>query len=116
MLLKDRNKVYNNEGEQEWYEKAYGKKRNIMKYNMSLQPEVHTTSKFRYFAEIQYTMFPEHHTEFKHLKQDELAKFHVELIEDEYTPNYFESFIELPFGTLTSKLVCKLVGEEDSKY
>lgn len=61
-------------------------------------------------------MFPEHHTEFKHLKQEELAKFHVELIEDEYTPNYYEAFIELPFGTLTSKLVCKNTAEEDAKF
>lgn len=62
-------------------------------------------------------MFPEHETEFKNsFKKDEMAKFFCELKEDPYTDNFFESSIELPFGTLQSKLVCQAVGEDDPKY
>ena len=45
-----------------------------------------------------------------------MAKFFCELKEDPYSDNFFESSIELPFGTLQSKLVCQLVGEDDPKY
>lgn len=36
LLLKDKGKVFRNMHEEEWYEQAYGKKRNLMKLSMNL--------------------------------------------------------------------------------
>jgi hypothetical protein len=58
-------------------------------------------------------MFPEHTKEFAHMKFEN--KFSVQLIEDEYTPNYFEIEIDLPFGTVSSVLKYREETAEDMK-
>jgi len=90
--------------EEDWYEQAYGKKRNLMKYRMVLPiPEgTKFTSKLLFFAEVTYNMYPEMAKEFANMKFE--PKFNVPLVEDEYTPNYFECELDLPFGTVESKL------------
>lgn len=95
--MKDRGKLFKNILEEEWYELAYGKKRNIMKYRMELPiSEMKFPIKYLFFAEVSYTIFPEHAKEFASMKFD--PKFIVPLKEDDYTPNHFETEIELPFG------------------
>jgi len=115
LLLKDRGKLFKNQLEEDWYEQAYGKKRNMMKYRMVLPiPEgLKFQIKLIYFAEITYNMFPEHVKEFAHMKFE--SKFPVPLVEDEYTPNYFECEIDLPFGTVSSVLKYREETSEDTK-
>jgi adenylate cyclase class IV len=98
ILLKDRGKLFKNQLEEDWYEQAYGKKRNIMKFRMTLPiPEgVKFATKLDYIAEVTYTMFPEHQKEFATLGLK--PTFEVQLIEDVYTTNHFEIEIDLPFG------------------
>lgn len=113
--MKDRGKIFKNELEEEWYEKAYGKKRNMMTYRMSLPiPEgVKFAVKLIYFARIKYEMFPEHMKEFAHMKFE--PTFDIELDEDDYTPNYFEKELDLPFGIVSSKLMYREENSEDTK-
>ena len=115
LLLKDRGKLFKNPLEEEWYEKAYGKKRNMMTYRITLAiPEgVKFAVKLLYFARITYTMFPEHQKEFANHKFE--PSFDIPLEEDEYTPNYYEKEIDLPFGTVSSKLMYREEGAEDTK-
>jgi hypothetical protein len=71
LTLKDRGKMFRNLAEEEWYEKAYGKKRNMMTYTMTLDvPEgkIPASQKYSFFAQLNYQMYPEHEKEFKHMK------------------------------------------------
>jgi hypothetical protein len=112
LLLKDRGKIFKSQLEEDWYEQAFGKKRNIMKYRMvfagsdssKLKPSV------KLFAEVTYQMFPEHAKEFSQTKYE--SKFAVPLLEDEYSAHRFEAVIELPFGTVSS---CLKFREEESE-
>lgn len=122
-MLKDRGKIFKNELEESWYEQAYGKKRNLMKFNMSLPiPEgVKFATKLLYFAEITYTMFPEHVKEFpidfetgKPVDAGKPKVIERELLEDEYQQNLFELEIELPFGTVSAELKYREEGAEDT--
>ncbi len=56
LLLKDRGKIFRSSLEEEWYEQAYGKKRNLMKYRMILPAvdSVKFTTKIIYYAEVTY--------------------------------------------------------------
>lgn len=114
LLLKDRGKLFKTSAEEQWYEQAYGKKRNMMKYRMQLQiPEdVKFNIKLLYFAEVTYDMFPEHKQEF--LKMQFESKFMVPL--QELDSNYYETEIDLPFGTVSSVLKYREEGAEDDKY
>lgn len=116
ILLKDRGKIFKNHLEEEWYEMAYGKKRNIMKFRMTLPiPDgVKFATKLHYFAEVSYQMFPEHAKEFAN--QTYKNNFILQLPQDEYSTNLYEKEIELPFGTVSAELKYKEDGIEDDKY
>lgn len=116
LQLKDRGKLFRNVVEEEWYEKAYGKKRNMMTYTLTLDvPEgkIPPSQKYSFFAQLNYNMFPEHEKEFKHMKFEN--QFVVELVQDEYSPLYHEAVLDLPFGTVSSKLLYRDDNDEEKK-
>jgi len=116
LLLKDRGKLFRNPIEEEWYEKAYGKKRNMMTYTLTLDvPEgkIPPSQKYSFFAQLTYNMFPEHEKEFKHMNFEN--QFVVQLVQDEYAPLYHEAVIDLPFGTVSSKLLFRDENDEEKK-
>mgnify|MGYP001570311244 CR=1 FL=1 len=63
--LKEKGKKESND-EKEWYEKAFGRKRNVMKYTLWYRSnnEFVKKGKFDFFAKIKYSMFPELYLEF----------------------------------------------------
>ena len=65
ILLKDRSKKQSSE-ELDWYEKAFGKKRNLMKFTIFYKPMVDLAKKgnFDFFVKVKYQMFPEMFDEF----------------------------------------------------
>lgn len=69
VTLKDRKRPQTEE-ERDWYEKAFGEKRNIMKYSIVYKPFNAKAKKneFEIFAKIQYQMFPEMQEEFPYIE------------------------------------------------
>jgi hypothetical protein len=63
--LKNRAKP-SNEDEKDWYDKAFGKKKNIMKHSIVYKPTIESLRKGRFdiYARINYQMFPEMEEEF----------------------------------------------------
>ena len=72
VTLKNRSKPQT-EDEQDWYEKAFGKKRNIMKFTLLYKPLTEQIKKgnFEFFIKVKYQMFPE--------------------MEDEYNPSDYQT-------------------------
>lgn len=68
-----------------------------------------------FFAEIKYEMFPEMEREFKNLNIPKDKPIILPLEEDEYSENYYFADIELPFGTLETKLKYREDNAEDEK-
>jgi hypothetical protein len=101
--------------EEEWYNQAFGKKRNLMRLDMALRiPEgTKFTSKLLFFAEIQYQMFPEMEREFRDAKYPNVIT--VELIDEDELGLSYEAVIELPFGTVDAKLKYREENSEDKK-
>ena len=60
VTLKDRFKPQDEESK-DWYDRAFGSKRNIMKIELSLTPPPSDVEpgKFRFFTKLNYAMFPE---------------------------------------------------------
>ena len=58
VTLKDRFKTQYSE-DREWYERAFGNKRNIMKIDLSFMPPPEGLAELQFFAKINYAMFPE---------------------------------------------------------
>ena len=119
-MLKDRSKVFKSATEEEWYECAFGKKRNIMKYRMKLDiPEGVKFQQYEFVAEVTYQIYPEHVTEFANLgfRAGEQRTFEVKLVNDpDYdAPTHFEKEIELPFGLVSSELRYRELNGEDKK-
>ncbi len=65
VTLKDKSRPFT-EDEKEWYEQAFGKKRNIMTLGISIGPvlDAKLRENFDFFAKIHYKMFPEMEDEF----------------------------------------------------
>lgn len=64
-MLKDRAEKYTSPEAKEWYERAFGPKRNIMTFKTEFAPpEGKMKTSIDYFAEINYNMYPEMHQEF----------------------------------------------------
>jgi hypothetical protein len=63
--LKDRSRPFTDD-EKEWYEQAFGKKRNIMTLGISIGPvlDVKLRENFEFYTRINYKMFPEMEDEF----------------------------------------------------
>jgi len=63
--LKDKSRPFT-EDEKDWYERAFGKKRNTMSYSVRYGPfnEHSRKDQFEFFAKIQYHMYPEMSDEF----------------------------------------------------
>lgn len=115
LYLKDRHRKNTNEMFDDWYEQAYGAKRNTMKFTMKLDvPEnVKFTATLLYFAEVTYQMFPEHIKEFAHSNFDPVME--VALEEDEYAQNSYYKEMDLPFGTVSAVLKYREEGSEEQK-
>lgn len=111
LLLKDRGKIFKNDLEEEWYEMAYGKKRNVMKFTVKITiPEtVKFQTKHKFYAAVDYQIFPEHEKEFPGFKLPAL----IELDNDAKYPNDFEKEIEVPFGTISATLKFKEVESDE---
>ena len=110
MLLKDRGKIFKNPMEEEWYEQAYGRKRNVMRYSIKVTiPEtVKFQTKYKFYAEIDYQIFPEHQKEFPDFQLESM----IELECDPKYPNDFEKELELPFGSISAVLKFKEENED----
>ncbi len=71
VTLKDRFKIYTIEHEKEqeelWYQRAFGKMRNMMSVELSFTPpaENFPPGKFMFFAKLNYKIFEELKEEFK---------------------------------------------------
>ena len=66
ITLKDRSRKETDE-EKEWYERAFGKRRNMMKVSLVYKPILPKAKKegaFNFFADIKFAMFPEMEEEF----------------------------------------------------
>ena len=63
--MKDRAKNQSEE-EKEWYEKAFGRKRNMMKFTIVYKSlnEMVKKGKYEFYAKVKYNMFPEMMEEF----------------------------------------------------
>ena len=64
--MKDRNKKKADHEEIDWYEKAFGKKRNIMSLQITYTPHYEDGKKgnFDFFVKLNYKMYPEMMEEF----------------------------------------------------
>jgi len=83
VTLKDRFKEQD-KAEKLWYDRAFGPLRNIMKVELSFTPPPHDVpgGKFKFFAKVNYQMFPEMLEEFKQ-EDPEIMKYSTQFIEME---------------------------------
>ena len=114
--LKNR-EVEQSPDEEDWYEKAFGPKQNIMTTKISFMPEAKEhlkKGKNDIYAEIEYKMFEEMEGEFS---TDYESKYQVKLEPVEYDQGnyYFEKTMEHPYGEIKVNVKVAVVqkGEEN---
>jgi hypothetical protein len=119
--MKDRSKKFANHGEDLWYSRAFGPKRNLMSLSFKFQPlEGLKMTKYEFAVMLKYHMFEEMEEEFKDkgfepemlfIMKDELSD--LDLIEWVYD-------LEMPYGTYTTHLVTRIKdaeeGDENGKW
>lgn len=98
--------------QEEWYEKAFGPKQNIMDVRITFQPETKEhlkKNKNDIYAEVNYEMFDEMVGEFH--KEDHQFPAPIKLNPVEYDQGlfYFEKRLELPYGTISCNI--KVAGK-----
>ena len=113
MTLKDRFKPQE-EREKEWYDRAFGHMRNIMKIELSFTPPSDQVQpgKFLFFAKLEYTMFPEMHEEgFKDedYPPSSLHPMQQENIYDTHAEYFLE--LEMPYGKYKIQIFYKEVDK-----
>jgi hypothetical protein len=93
--LKDRSKPLS-EDEREWYERAFGKKRNLMNFEARFVPL--TQSQWQkgsqdIYIHIKYRMYPEMYDEFNARLYDEFRDVKIKMnAEEDDNENYFYKF------------------------
>jgi len=102
--LKDRTK-HLTEDEKEWYERAFGKKRNTMRFEARFvpltQPSWQKGSQDIYLH-LKYRMFPEMYDEFNPRQYDEFRDVKIKMnAEEDDNENFIYNFYkEFPYGDL----------------
>lgn len=110
VYLKDRNKTPNEE-ERDWYERAFGKKRNIMTFRVRYVPLFDAGRKglCDFYAKIHYKMYPEMAEEFDPHEFDQYKEAVVAMIgkEDENDNWVYRLELELPYGDIKYSFLLK---------
>lgn len=99
--LKERSRPFT-EDEKDWYERAFGKKRNMMAYSVRYGPfnEQSRKDQFDFFVKIQYHMFPEMADEFNPADYPEDYTVQLEGDDDENDQLLYKYDVELPYGEI----------------
>ena len=120
--MKDRSRAPSID-EAEWYEKAYGKKRNMMHYTVSYVPLFDSGRKglCDFFVKLNYKMFPELQEEPDAYKYDKYREIFLQMSpkeqEDERGAAYYKySYeLELPYGEWKLGYYYKLRSNEQAE-
>lgn len=122
VTLKNRGQKNAENVDEEWYEKAFGPKQNIMTIQINFTPEskdAFKRGKYDIYAEVEYNMYEEMQPEFNKAdyKVKELIKLRAEGLEISPTEtNYiYDKKLEYPYGDIKIVLKSALAGkaEED---
>jgi hypothetical protein len=90
--LKDRSK-HSSEDEKEWYERAFGKKRNIMKFEARFVPMTQASwqkGSQDIYIHLKYRMFPEMYDEFNPRLYDEYRDVKIKMTAEENDNENYE--------------------------
>lgn len=98
--------------EEDWYEKAFGPKQNIMVVRISFQPETKEhlkRNKNDIYADVVYEMFEEIEGEFDKNDYEVNQRMKLDPVEYDKDLYYFEKRFELPYGSVNATL--KVAGK-----
>ena len=116
MLLKDRNKTPTEE-EHDWYERAFGRKRNTMRYSVRYVPLFDSGRKglCDFYIKLHYKPFPEMAEEFNLRDYDKYREIWIKMNgeEDENDNWAYEYELELPLGDWKYSYFYKLRSTEN---
>lgn len=114
ILLKDKSHDRQTEDELEWYERAFGAKRNIMSvFAKFAPPENPSYNKCDWFAQIKFTMFEELAEEFRGRKHTETFLMPLERDISELDLPEWYSEMEMPYGHVDVKLMFRMNAETE---
>lgn len=103
ILLKDRSKTPS-EDERDWYERAFGKKRNMMNFTVRYVPlfDAGRRGLCDFFVKLHYKMFPEQADEFEPREYDKYRDILLKMTgEEDDNDNWIYKYqLELPYGEL----------------
>ena len=118
VTLKNRSRPQT-EDEKDWYEKAFGSKRNIMKYTVLYKPqnEAAKKGKLDIYAKITFQMFPEMIEEFPGVEPYQVFEREMEGYEDDLDRYEYELELDFPYGSVSHEILCrpKQKGEEENE-
>jgi hypothetical protein len=118
--LKDKGKFQSNFDEEDWYTKAFGAKRNLMKINFKVRftTEIPKFENYAFQISLKYNMFPELAQEFKSHQFGTTVLCTLEkdgyYNENDQQDNVGE--IELPFGTVELTVLFKNLTKENDPF